>query len=129
MHRPVVFVGPRGVDVDPLDGQLHLPRRHGRIAGTHGNPAAELFGARGQVFREVVQHLGPVVRRAAPPAGRLVGRFHRVANVLTVPLPHLPNLEPGYIRHGQAVAGIRPHLLTADVELGGAVNRGDGRTG
>ena len=61
-------------------------------------------------------------RRA--PAGRLARRLDGVADVLAVAQARLAERAALGIEHAVGIAGIRPRLLAADIQLGGAVDAG-----
>src|SRR4051794_41738273 len=61
---------------------------------------------------------------SASPAGRLVRRFDRVANVLPIPLPYFAQVFAQPIQHRGAVTRIGTDLFPADVEFRGAIYRG-----
>jgi len=54
-----------------------------------------------------------------------VGRFHRIADVLAVPFPHLADDSTVRSDDLAAVGLVGPDLFAADEELGSPVNLGD----
>src|SRR5581483_5233676 len=83
-----------------------------------------------EILGDAVDHLGAGMGRHLRPGPRLLGRFHRIADVLAVAQPRLAGGPARGIPDREAIARIRPCLPAADVELRGAVDRrGRGRVG
>ena len=128
LHRAVVLVGPGGVGEQPLDGERRLPlaprtrsRRSGRAGGAPNSsrgPRGSRRCSRGSAprmwpvdFAQPAAPCGPPRRRCGCPCG----------------CPRRPRRAAGRPDRGSAaVAGVRPRLLAADVQLRRAVDRAAG---
>ena len=120
----VVLVGPGRVAEGPLDRGGNLSCGPGlRSSGQGAQPLGEFPLPRCQVLGEVVEHLGPGVRRGLAPAfRRLVRRLHGVPDVFPVPPPHRGDLATGRVEHRQGVAAVGTSLFAADVQFWRAVD-------
>src|SRR6266508_5481107 len=125
MDCAIVLIGPGGVREQPLDRRIDLlGGRLGTVAGGGAQPLGELVGARAQVLGDIVQDLRAVVRRLPGPSRRRARRLDGVADVLAIAIANLADQMAARIVYRAAVARIRPGLLTADVVLGRAIERG-----
>ena len=125
MHRAVVLVGLGGVVEDAADRRLRPPPLAALPTPVMAREARREFGgARRQVLGDVVEHLRAVVGGGRAPAAGLGRGLDGVADVLAVAEAGLADRLAAWRRAPIGVAGIRPRLLAADVELGGAVDRG-----
>src|SRR2546425_9554879 len=98
MHDTLELIGPGSIAEQSRDSRLRFSNsiclRTTRLL--HDATGKFPFAHR-QVFGDVVEDLRTIVRRAASPATRCMGRFNRVANVLAIALTHLPNDASGRI--------------------------------
>src|SRR5512141_1121100 len=121
MHGALPLVAPGRIREDPAHRGVHLAgcvRRGGTRESD--DPGRELPRPRREVLAQIVEHLGAQVRgRPGPARLGLVGCLHRVPDVLAVPGPDLGDVTALPVAYREAVAGIGPDLLAADVELVG----------
>ncbi len=127
LYTAPVLIRPGRISKQALDGRLHLgPRRFQCHTGHRCDPPGEFVRPRAQVFADEVKDLAAVVRVAHGPArfGRVcrVGRLHRIADVLAVPVSYLSHQLPLGSQHRAGVVPIRAHLFAADVHLGRTVD-------
>ncbi|AEK62022.1 hypothetical protein CFU_2194 [Collimonas fungivorans Ter331] len=129
VHRALVFVGPCAVAEQALDGCLYLGlRRAGADAGGGSDACGEFGRAGRQVFGKVIQPLGAAVRRGVRPCGSGMRGSDRIADILAVAGADLAEQLSRGAEHGLRMLAVRPDLLAADVQLGGAVERGQARS-
>ena len=124
MHRAVIFVGPGGVGEQPLKADIDLSSGIG-ISGHRADPRGELGMSGGQVFRDIVEDLSPVMAAGTGPAGLFMRGLHGIADILAAAGRNLAQQLAADAIHGLTVAAVRPGLPAADIMFGSAVDAGD----
>ena len=121
MHSPIVFIRPSCIGKQTFNRQFNLGVGIGTVS--LGGDASGKFGsADAQIFRQVIQNLGAVVRGLAAPTTRRPCRFDRIANILAVAVGDFAQQRAIVGINRSTHAAIRPRLLATDIHFWGAVN-------
>ena len=83
MHDSVVFVCPRGVAKDALDGEIGFDDRL-FLSDGRGKPVRDFVTPLNHVFGDVIDDLRAETSGRFCPAGGSARRFYRIANVFAV---------------------------------------------
>src|SRR6266481_5334526 len=122
VDRAIELVGPRGVRKNALDAEADFQFRL-FLSDDIGQAAGNFFAALRQVFRNIKEHLGTVVRRGLAPSFRLARGFDGVADVLAIAKRRLAEQAAVRRAYFHAVSRIRSRLFAADVKFYGAIDR------
>src|SRR5471032_2459443 len=126
MHRAIELVRPRAVSEQTRDRCFDFALG---VGGGNAGPCHELPGkfirTRRQVFREVIQHLGAVMRTGLRPLFSTASSRDRVTYVLAITLAHFTDDCSRRRMYGPRVTAIRPNLLAADKQLRRTVEHAD----
>src|SRR5260221_2461309 len=123
MYPTIEFIGPRRVSKQPLDRCVHFSVCHCWIADLL-QPSGEFIRPCCEIFRDVIEDLGATMPTGeAPTFGSMCG-FDCIPNILAVAVADFPDYLPHAIFDTQAIARVRPDLLTADEQIGCAIDRG-----
>src|SRR5471030_602346 len=126
MHRAIELVSPRAVSEQTRDRCFDFALG---VGGGNAGPCHELPGkfirTRRQVFREVIQHLGAVMRAGLRPLFSTASSGDRVTYVLAITLAHFTDDRSRRRMYEPRVTAVRPNLIAADKQLRRTVERAD----
>ena len=120
----VIFVRPGGPGEKTVDAGFDLGLA-AALAGHAVDAGGELVGARREVFTHVVQDLRAQVTGGLAPALGGVHRLDGIPQVLAIGKTRVPEKTSLWRPDGPRIAAVRAGLFAANVELGGAIDRGD----
>jgi hypothetical protein len=126
MHRTIELVSPRTVGEQTRDRCFDFALG---IASGNASPRRELLRefirTRRQVFREVIQHLGAVMRAGLRPLFSTARSRYGITHILAIAFAHFSDDRPRRRMYEPRVTAIRPNLLAADKQLRSTVERAD----